>query len=290
MALTIHTLGRLVVGSTTVPITSLSIEDGFSVEAFHQSGATQADGLLATGQGASVIRCTVPAAAALAALTMVPADYVTVKAQLMQMSGGVYGSNVTQWQNASKAVGFISGISVSDGGFLMADVEFHCLSADGDAVPLTKSSTTVAALSAAPTLHTLGTFKFNNTDIPGMTGWRISNGYNVTSKRSDGKKLPTACIVTGGMPRISIDHIDPSAIRAVIAELGAAVTSTTYVGARLLTADGERGATEKRFAVTNAFAIPAGISSSYGDVATCAVEIHGASADGVASAIGITDV
>ncbi len=116
----------------------------------------------------------------------------------------------------------ITGVSVSQDGILMADVECVYLSNDGVTHPIAAMTTNNAlpSLAAQPTLHTQGPISIGGTVYGGLKSAGIDLGQQMTTARSDGDPYPRVCVRTGGQPKLSGMHEDPTAMHAILTTVG----------------------------------------------------------------------
>ncbi len=137
-------------------------------------------------------------------------------------------SNARKYSLTSSCTAFayIRSASVGQRGIVMAEIEVVPLSNTGMAHPLTAADDgAVPAVSAQPTLHTLGPATINGTTVGGFNNFSLDLGQNVEAPAGDGDLYARVCAWMGGDPVISVEHSDPVTLGTTLGLTGAALTS-----------------------------------------------------------------
>ena len=287
MTAQLYTLGRLQTNSTVLQIMNIAVNDGVQVTPSAHSGLQVADGVAATGAEAPRITGQAYWGEAHALFGLSPLSITAMNLFLGIESGGVIG-NGDRYSMASgaTAIGYITGMSVSQDGIAMADFEIVLLSADGTADPLTKTANEAMPAVSQPLRYTVGGLSINGSGIDGVTGISMTTGFSATTRRSDGDFYPTGAVIGGGAHTISIDHTDPVAVRDVLGSRGVDVGSAAVVTLQSINnVTGVVGGTTQTLTIANGYAAPGGMNTEHVGIASHRLTIHAISADGTTPGI-----
>ena len=132
----------------------------------------------------------------------------------------------------------ITGLSVSRGGILFADVRIDYLSSNGTAHPITRTvNNAMITLAAQPTLHTIGPVVIDTVSYDGLTDFSIDLGQKVVVEEPcDGGSYPTIACYIGGEPTISISHDDPITLGGILTTAGLSPATSMILYAKQFSA------------------------------------------------------
>lgn len=288
MALKRSQIGRINLNGTVVDVRNIEIDMGSNVSTQRHSGLTEATNALVSSAVISRISFTTSLSTALDAIGLGVTEYSAlddVEAVLANMVGASIqaGSVHTKYSKEAGALAsaFIDSIEAQEGGEATASVFIYYYSDDGDTAPLEQTgSVAFPALTAVPTIHTIGPFTFNGSLIDGATGFSYQSGLTLSFQPTDGKIFITGAFVSAFDRRISVAASDPIGVTAVLDLVGKKITSTTSVVFFKSDNDIPTASGAKTFTIAAGFVQPSSASGSQGDQFTNGVEIIPVSTDG----------
>ncbi len=288
----IHRQGLVVLGTTAsdvVPVENVALSP--AVEIMGRRSAGDYYPTLQSVLGASPgITMTMPLGIALTKIGLQTARFGGFKLQILEIDAATgitkSGSSHTIWENASASdyvFACIQSFSCSQGGIATAEVAVWPIAATpGTTHPLKKTESQAAlALSAQPTLHTIGPVTVNGTAIQGVASISGTLNHEVLVRKTDGDLYPSYFAWQAANPMLSVAHSDPRAVQTALTLQGANLSSSTKVTFRARGATGLIGATVVSITVGAGFIVPLDIAGGVGSVASEAFEVHPASSDGV---------
>lgn len=298
MPATLSSLAPCVMNATTIPVASISLDHAVVSELSHHSGNEYPTLVAVAGAGPRVT-LQVPFRAAYDLLGMTAVSlttfeiYLATFASLLRQSGS---NHVKLGLNTScTAAAQITGMSVSQDGMLMADVEVVPLSNTGTAAPLVRTgSVALPAISSQPILHTLGPVSINGTVYPGLTAASVELSPSLEVHRGDGALYPTVAARVQGQPTMTLTHSDPVAMTNLLGSVGVAASSNIIAYFRQFNATTgvvSTGADAVSLTCASGRMEPQTLTASQGQVATLGALVRGLSTSSThpfAVAVGAT--
>ncbi len=284
MATLVHGMAPLTINSTTLAIQDLGLSEAVMATVYQSSGAEY--GNLVTVPGADpkvTFRAPFKDAYALIGNTVLNATtfsvYFAKFITLIRDSGSTHAK--LPLAASAKCAVYITGWSISQDGIVMADVEVVYLSSDGTTHPIAALTTNNAlpALTAQPTLHTLGPMSVNGTVYGGLQSSGGTLNQQTRTFRNDGDLYPRNFARWGGDPRLTGDHEDPITLWGVISPTGANITANVvqYYRAYDPTTGVNSGTNCISITAASGRMHPTSITSAQGSVIKTGFEVYGLS-------------
>jgi hypothetical protein len=291
-----RTPGRLKLGTIVLPVVDLREDIVVAADQALHSGLQQPTNVLVAGVDVPALRCTMPLAAAYAAVSLIQTAYAAgtaVEGYLANTVGGVIDSASTHVKFAKTtlclACAWIDTFQGSEGGEILAEVMVCFFSTTGALDPITRSeANALPALTAIPDNHGIGVLTLNGDTLGSPTGVRYASGLQLTAQRTAGLPFPTGAVPSGMKPVLSLELADMATVRGILGSTGLPISSTTtftlqkYANS-ILSVTGQ-----KTLTIAQGFARPSAGGGRHGELWKGGLDLLISSADGSAHGMVIS--
>lgn len=281
----IYSMAPAKFGTTVVPVERFGFSAGIVQTAHTHSGNEYAT-IVAVAGATPRITMSMPFRAAYDLFGLTVASVTTFEfylakfASLIRAAGSVH----TKWALSAScsAACQITGFSVNNDGFLMAEVDVVPLSNNGTTHPLTRTdNNALLSLASQPVLHTLGPVSINGTVVPGLSAANGDLGQRLEVARHDGTLYPLVAARLGGDPKLTFTHSDPVTLESQLASLlGSNITSNVvayFRGYNTTTGVNDTGTTAISITIASGRAYMTELPAQHGQIATRGLEVIGLS-------------
>ena len=223
MAVDLTNMAPMRIGTTTIPVESVTLDTGEMREEVRMSGLPFAGGLIVPQRMHQLRFRTFFKAAYDLVDGFKLKEFTVLEWYMRNYVNSLAGANGTQWKLKAGAVAVveITGLSEGPGGVIMADMVAYLLSGGAldalDDIVEEAVNQTVLTVGAEPVYHVRGPVTIDGEGIDGVVGFSLDTGNRIMGNvPTDGRTYPESLIYDGGSRTISLQV---QGIRAFLTKL-----------------------------------------------------------------------
>ena len=241
MAVDLTNMAPMRIGTTTIPVESVTLDTGEMREEVRMSGLPFAGGLIVPQRMYQLRFRTFFRAAYDLLSGLKLKEFTALEWYMRNYANSLAAVSGTKWSLKAGAVAVleITGLSEGPGGVIMADVAAYLLSGGAlsgiEDIVEEDADQTVLSVSAEPVYHVRGPVDINGERVDGVTAFAMDTGNRVLGNApTDGRTYPESLIYDGGTRTMTLQV---QGIRAFLSNLGwdgSAITTGTGFSAAVV--------------------------------------------------------